>query len=457
MQHKPIVAIVGRPNVGKSSLFNRLIGQKKAVVEDFPGTTRDRLYGDVEWVGRTFTLVDTGGISDNLDKADAIGQGLKRQIQAAVDEADVLLFMVDGQVPPTVEDDHALTLIRKTRKPVVLVVNKLDDMSHEPELVNYYQLGVGEPFGISALAGRATGDLLDKIISLLPNPPLIDDMVEDKSIKIAIIGRPNVGKSTLVNQLLEEERVVVSDIPGTTRDTIDVKMEHAGQEFTLLDTAGIRKRGKIDAGIEHYSVLRAMHAVERADVVFVLFDASEGIVSQDEHVLGYALDNYKSILLVANKWDLMKDKHLDFNLPKDQMIKQYERSVKDNLKYIDFVPFLTISALQDIRVTKLLDLGKHLYDQRFIRLTEAQLRTVLQRPLLTAPLPSKRGIDLHIHKYKQCDVNPPTFLFDVNDAALFHFSVRRLITNAIRKVYPFDGTPFKFIVKTRSTKTRGPK
>jgi GTPase len=453
---KPIVAIVGRPNVGKSSLFNRLIGERKAVVEDYPGTTRDRLYADVEWAGHTFTLVDTGGMATSIEKDDAIGQGLRRQIDAAVDEADVLVFMVDGQVPPSAEDDYALKQIRKSRRPVILVVNKLDSPVHDTEVANFYQLGLGEPFGLSALAGRGTGDLLDRIISHLPGlESAVVEENEKDSVKIAIIGRPNVGKSTLLNQLLNEERVIVSDIPGTTRDTVDVEIEYEGKHVTLLDTAGIRKRGKVEKGIEHYSVMRAMHAIERCDVVFVVFDAGEGLTQQDMHILGYALDQYKSIVLIANKWDLMKEKHLEIGVPKDQLIRYYERSVKEAVKFVDFAPFVTISALQNLRVSKLLDMGLHVYQQRFVQVPQAELRRLLQAMIVTAPLPSKRGVTLHIVKYQQIATNPPTLQVEVNDPVLFHFSLQRMMVNRIREVYPFEGTPIRFVIKTKIFKKRG--
>ncbi len=453
----PVVAIVGRPNVGKSSLFNRLIGHRRAVVEDFPGTTRDRLYGTCEWNAREFFLVDTGGIA-KVDKNNPIEIGLANQIKAAIQEADILLFVADGQSPITFEDDEALRLVRRTKKPVIFTLNKIDGTTFEINKTNFYEMGLGEPITISAIQGRGTGDLLDKIVNLLPakveQPVVVSDKEATPPIRIAIIGRPNVGKSTLINQLLKSERVIVSSTPGTTRDTIDVDMDFQGRKLTLIDTAGIRKRGKIDVGIEHYSVLRAMQAIARCDVVFALFDPDEGITSQDLHVLGYALDEYKSIVMVANKWDLMKDKAETIGVARDRFIATYERAVRDELKFMSFAPFVTISALHDVRVGNLLEMATHLYDQRFIRLGHKQLKTILQPVITTNPAPSKRGVSLYVYDYKQIDVSPPTFEFEVNDKELFHFSYQRSLINAIRKVYPFTGSPIKVLCRNRPKKVR---
>ena len=451
-KRKPIVALVGRPNVGKSTLFNRLQGARRAIVEDTPGTTRDRLYGESEWAGVPFLVVDTGGLELRegretrqgtplaLDSADYI-EAIRNQAQVAMDEADVIVFLVDAQEGLTAADRDVADLLRRTQKPVVLAANKCDNEALRQQALEFYALGMGRVFPISALHGTGTGDLLDEVVSHLPPVPPEPEEDKVKPVGIAIVGRPNVGKSSLLNRLLGQERSIVSPIPGTTRDAIDTYMEWDGQPILLIDTAGIRRRGKVQPGVEKYSVLRALMAIRRADVVLLLLDATEGVTAQDAHVAGYILDEAKSVIVLVNKWDLVpKDAHT---------IEAYTQHVRSELHFLDYVPVLFISALTGKRVDQVLPLALQVYQERQVRIPTADLNRIVREAVARHAPPSKAGKRLRIYYATQAGVDPPTFVFFVNDADLVHFSYERYLENQVRAAYPFVGTPLRFLFRER--------
>jgi GTP-binding protein len=442
---QPIVAIVGRPNVGKSTLFNKLVGERRAIVEDEPGTTRDRLYGDAEWHGREFTIVDTAGIlpgeeNETTSSMSEIVRATRAQAQLAIDEADAILFLVSVKDGITAADEDVAQMLRQTSKPVLVAANKADSLERAQNAVEFWNLGLGEPIPVSAYHGTGTGDLLDALYDALP--PFEEDPDEEYALKIAIVGRPNVGKSSLLNRLLGIERVVVSDIPGTTRDTIDTVVEFNGEKLLLIDTAGIRRRGRIDQGIEKYSVLRALRAVERADVALLMVDATEGVTSQDAHVAGMVLEAHKGIAVLVNKWDALEKDAETFD--------QWTSHVRSTLHFIPYAPVLFISAKTGQRVEKILELALQINAERNTRISTSKLNALLRDAVRQHPPSSlHKGAHLRIFYATQAQVEPPVFLFFSNAPEEIHFSYKRYLENRIREEYPFVGTPIILVFKSR--------
>jgi len=452
---KPIVAIVGRPNVGKSTLFNRLVGQPLAIVEDIPGTTRDRLYADAEWNGIPFTLVDTGGLEIGVaSPSDQHTEGkppplsvaspqyvaqIRAQAKVAIAEADAIIFMVDVIDGLVAGDEDVAEVLRRSQKPLFLVVNKADNQARREAAVEFYALGLGDPYPVSALHGTGTGDLLDDVVASFP----VQEAEEIEAIKVAIVGRPNVGKSSLLNKLLGQERAIVSEIPGTTRDAIDTYLEWEGMPIVLIDTAGIRRRGHIERGIEQYSVLRALRAIQRADVVLLLIEAPKMVTAQDAHIAGYILEEARSVVVVANKWDLVeKDTYT--------MI-EYTKRIRADLKFLDYVPVLFISALTGQRVNKVLPTALQVQRERLVRIPTSELNRIVMEAVAHHAPPSKGGKRLKFYYATQADVDPPTFVFFVNDTRLVHFSYKRYIENQLRKRYAFEGTPLRLSFRKRTS------
>ncbi|QRN83260.1 ribosome biogenesis GTPase Der [Chloroflexota bacterium] len=453
---KPVVALVGRPNVGKSTLFNRLTGERLAIVDDVPGTTRDRLLSEAEWTGHYFYVMDTGGIdpSKNRNQAplsigskDFITQ-IKDQAELAMQESDLILFIVDGQVGVTPADHEIANILRRKQRkvdgklmpPILLVVNKAESAKIRQIVAEFYELGMGEPYAVSALHGTGSGDLLDAMIDNFPEGD--DDEDEDDSVKIAIVGKPNAGKSSLLNKMVGKERAIVSDIPGTTRDAIDTKIDFGGLPVTLIDTAGIRRRGKVEPGVEKYSVVRSMKAIERADVAILVIDASTSITAQDTHIAGYIKDAWKSAIVVVNKWDLIeKDTYT---------INDYSAHIRQELNFMDYVPLVFISALTGKRVDQVLPLALQVQEERLVRLSTSQINRILQRAQDVHAAPSKTGRSLRIYYGTQVRSDPPTFMLYVNDPQLAHFSYLRYLENQIRQEYPFVGTPIRLVLKRRN-------
>lgn len=451
---KPLVALVGRPNVGKSTLFNRFIGERLAIVDETPGTTRDRIFATCEWNGQAFDLVDTGGIDPqhggqtplSIGSAEFIEE-IRHQALLAVENADVVLFIADGQEGPTPADHEIARILRRHQKktetgklfpPILLVVNKCESEARRAESTTFYELGLGEPHAISALHGTGTGDLLDHIVQLLPK---VEESAEDESVKIAIVGKPNVGKSSILNRLLGEERVIVSPIPGTTRDAIDTYLEYQGIPITLIDTAGIRRRGRIEPGIEKYSVLRSLQAIDRADVVLLVIDATSGITAQDTHIAGFILDAWKSCVVVVNKWDaIQKD---------NQTMEKWKQQIRQELNFMDYVPTLFVSARTGQRVEQILPTALQVQAERLARITTSKLNQILQKAQDRQSPPAHAGRELKIFYATQVRTDPPTFLIYVNDPSLMHFSYLRYLENCIREEYPFTGTPIRLVTKGR--------
>lgn len=454
---KPVVALVGRPNVGKSTLFNRIAGERLAVVDDRPGTTRDRLIAEAEWRGVSFDVVDTGGIDPtnlqrteplSVDSADYIAQ-IRAQAELAVREADAILFLVDVESGVTPADIEVAGILRRNQSerlgkpwpPILLVVNRCENLERRAGIFEFYELGMGEPLPISALHGTGTGDLLDVLMEVL-DAPAEEQVQEDSELKIAIIGRPNVGKSSLLNRLLGEDRVLVSPIPGTTRDAVDTRLMFHGEALVLIDTAGIRRRGRIEPGVEKYSVIRTLKAIERSDVVLLLVDATEGVTAQDAHIAGMAIDKYKSILVIVNKWDAVeKDTHT---------MAEFTRYVRGQLNFLDYVPVLYISATTGLRVDQVLPMAFRVQEERLRRIPTGQLNRLLQQALRDHPAPTRKGKQLKIQYASQVRTDPPTFLFHVNDPKLVHFSYARFLENRIRKDYGFLGTPIRLSFRKKS-------
>jgi len=427
-----IVALVGRPNVGKSTLFNRLIGQRKAVVEEQPGTTRDRLYGIAEWQGQAFTLVDTGGL--DVAAEGELHQAVQRQTHAAIAEADIIVFVVDAQQGITPQDQHVADLLRTTTKPVLVAANKAESQQMHLRTFEFYELGLGEVVSVSALHGMGTGDLLDAICACLPKAVPPEAMAPTEGVpQFALVGRPNVGKSALLNALLGQERAVVSALPGTTRDTIDTHLVYEGTPVTLVDTAGIRRPGHIAQGAESYSVLRALRALARCDVALLVFDAAEGLTAQDIHIAGYAHEAYKGLVVLANKWDLVKGE-----------ARGYLQAVQQRLKFMSHAPVITVSAKTGLRIERILPTALQVYRERGRRVQTSELNRTLREWLTTHTL-AYRHKELRIYYGTQADVNPPTFVFFVNDPAHVHFSHRRFLENHIRHHFGFDGTAIKLV------------
>lgn len=447
---KPIVALVGRPNVGKSTLFNRIAGARIAVVDDQPGTTRDRLHAAAEWNGVSFTVVDTGGI-EVLPATVAAGKRpgpervlaqdsapyiplMRAQAEQAIQEADAIIFITEAASGLTAADKEVAEILRYARCPVFLAANKADNARLEQDALEFYTLGLGKVYPISALHGRGVADLLDEVVEALPHA---EPEAEDKTVKIAIVGRPNVGKSSLLNRLLGEERAIVSPIPGTTRDAIDTLLEWEGTPITLIDTAGIRRRGKIGPGVEHYSVLRAIRAIQRADVALLVIDGSEGITAQDAHVASLILEEWASVVVLVNKWDAV-EKEAD-------TMARYTRRVREALRFLDYVPVLFISALTGQRVNRVLPTALAVQEARFRHIPDGELAQLMQDALARHAPPSKRGRRLKVYSIRQTGVAPPTFVFTVNDPDLLHFSYERYLENRLREAHEFPGTPLRLV------------
>lgn len=435
MARKPLVALVGRPNVGKSTLFNRLAGERLAIVEDLPGTTRDRLYTDVEWNGAVFALIDTGGLV--MEPSDEITAHVRQQAQLAIDEADVIVFLVDV-VDGLMGADHEIAAtLRRTAKPVILAVNKVDNLKREMAAHEFYTLGLGEPLCISAEKGLSTGDLLDQIVTALPSLPVEEEQSE--ALHIALVGRTNVGKSSLLNHFLGEDRVIVSATPGTTRDAIDTTIRYHGQDIVLIDTAGIRRRGSIEPGIEKYSVIRSLRAISRADVALLLLDAAEGVTSQDAHIAGYILEEAKSVIVLVNKWDMVeKTAHT---------MPVYEQQVRQALKFMPWVPILFISALTGQRAHLILPLALRIQQERMARISTSEINTILREAQARRSPPSRAGKKLRIYYGAQVSQSPPSFVLFVNDRRIVHFGYQRYLENQIRQRYRYEGTPLRLIFR----------
>jgi len=439
---KPIVAIVGRPNVGKSALFNRLIGERVAIVEDEPGTTRDRVYGTTDWRGIEFTLVDTGGLQDEAEIAAShvadIAHSTRDQARSAISEADVIVFMVDSKTGATSGDYEVADLLRRTDKPTILGANKADNLERRDSVYEFYELGLGEPIPISALHGTGTGDLLDAIVEALPH---FDEEEIFEGPQIAIVGRPNVGKSRLVNALLGQERAIVSDIPGTTRDSLDTHLEWNGTPVILIDTAGIRRRGRVETGIEQYSVLRSMRAIDRSDVVLMVVDATEPFTAQDLHIAGYVEEQKRGIVIVVNKWDLIeKDNHT---------MDDYRAEAAKELVFVPYAPIAFISAKYGQRVQQVLDLALDVVKERKKRIPTAALNKMLREAVANHPPSSKSGKPVKFFYGTQVDIEPPTFVFFCSDPKQLHFSYRRYLENQLRSQFAFVGTPIRISFRGR--------
>jgi GTP-binding protein len=433
---RPVVALVGRPNVGKSALFNRMLGGRKALVEDIAGTTRDRLYGDVEWREREFRLVDTGGLL--LDESPPYSALIRRQVEVAIEEAQVILFVVDAKEGMTAGDLDVADVLRRTAKPVLLLANKAESGSRREAAVQFYELGLGEPIPVSAYHGQGVADVMDMVVEMAPASPAVEAA---EALAIAIVGRPNVGKSMLLNAILGEERVIVSDEPGTTRDSIDTPFRFQEQELLLLDTAGIRRRGRVQRGVEKHSVLRAERAVERADVALLLMDAGEGVAAQDTHITGLIADAYVGLVLVVNKWDLID--------PAPTFRKQFERVVRHRMRFAPWAPLRFISAKEGMGIDGLLAEALKVGEERRKRISTGELNAVVQRAIGERGPPSVGGRKLKVLYCTQVQAAPPTFVFFVNDASLLHFSYRRYIENRLRRVFGFAGTPLRLVFKGR--------
>lgn len=447
---KPLVAIVGRPNVGKSTLFNRIVGERRAVVSDIPGTTRDRIILDAEWNAHPFLLADTGGIEvlpptvakglrpgpeqPLLEDSVPFIPLIRAQAELAIDAADLIIFLTDAQTGLTSADREVADILRRTEKPVLLAANKADNERREQESVEFYELGIGDVHPISAVHGTGVGDLLDKVISLLP--PLEEDEYKEEIARIAILGRPNVGKSSLLNRLLGEERAIVSPVAGTTRDALDTEMTWEDKKLVLIDTAGIRRRGKIDAGVEKYSVLRAARALKRADVALLLIDAVEGITAQDTHVAGMIAAEGVSVVVIVNKWDAV-------DVETRKLRQEFEDQVREDLKFLNYVPILFISALTGTRVKHVIPTALDIVDARYQHIATAQLNDIVRTAMTKHTPSSKRGKRMKVYYASQVDVAPPTIIFFVNDPELLHFSYQRYLENCIRDAYPFPGTPMR--------------
>jgi GTPase len=454
---KPVVALVGRPNVGKSTLFNRLAGERLAVVDDVPGTTRDRLVVEAEWTGRLFDIVDTGGIDPtrigpgrsqqplSVGSADFINQ-IRAQAEVAIQDSDAVLFITDAESGVTAADQEVAQILRKHQRtvdgkvkpPVLLVVNKCENEARRLAAMEFYELGLGEPYPISALHGTGTGDMLDALVATFERR---GEEVEDESVKIAIVGKPNVGKSSLLNQLLGEERAIVSPIAGTTRDAIDTHLTYSDVPVTLIDTAGIRRRGHIEPGVEQYSVLRSLQAIERSDVVLLVLDATSGITAQDAHIAGFILDAWKSAVVLVNKWDIVeKDSYT---------MASFTQTVRQELNFMDYVPILFISAKTGQRVDQVLPLALRVQEERLTRLPTSKINRILQHAQDRHAAPSHGGAQLKIYYGTQVRNDPPTFLLHVNEPKLAHFTYIRYLDNRIREEHAFVGTPIRIVLRAR--------
>jgi GTP-binding protein len=442
---KPIIAIVGRPNVGKSTFFNRLVGGPLSIVEDEPGTTRDRLYADGEWAGHSFTLVDTGGLDPT--STEDYAQGIRAQAELAIAEADAILFLVDAREGPTATDSDIAGILRRTAKPVVLVANKADNPRRRLDAVEFYELGLGEPLPMSSLHGTGTGDVLDMVLQRFP-PGEVEE--PEAAVRIAIVGRPNVGKSSVLNSLLGEERALVSEVAGTTRDAIDTVLDYQGQRFVLIDTAGIRKRGKVEPGVEKFSVLRSLRAMQRADVVALLIDGASGVTAQDTHIAGYAAEAMKGLLIAVNKWDLVRAEMGGAKPASGPDYRQeYESTVRYQFNFVSYAPILFISAKTGQRLTQILTTALQIKAERQRRITTGALNAAVQEAILRHNPPTDHGRQLKVLYATQTGVEPPTMIFSVNDPRLVHFSYQRYLENEMRQRFGFAGTPIRVIFRKR--------
>lgn len=434
---KPIVAIVGRPNVGKSTLFNKIAGKRISIVEDLPGVTRDRIYTEVEWLDNTFTLIDTGGIEPYSE--DIILKQMKQQAEVAIETAEVIVFLVDGQEGITSSDQEVATLLRRTKKKIILAVNKIDAPKYKDNIYEFYNLGLGEPMGISAGQALGLGDLLDEIVKSFP--PKGEEEYDEYTIKVAVVGKPNVGKSSLVNKILGEERVIVSDVPGTTRDAIDTPFTVGDDKYVFIDTAGMRKKGKVFESIERYSVIRSLTAIERADVCLMVIDAKEGVSEQDSKIAGYVHDQGKAVIIVVNKWDVVEKD--------DKTIDKYKADIKNELSFMDYAPMIFISAKTGQRVHKVIELINHVSNQHAMRIQTGMLNDIINEAVLMNQPAISGGRRLKIYYGTQVSVKPPTFALFVNEPNLMHFSYQRYLENQIRKAFSFEGTPIRFLLRKR--------
>lgn len=435
---KPIVAIVGRPNVGKSTLFNQLAGRRISIVEDIPGVTRDRIYADSEWLNYKFTMIDTGGLDP--DSQDELLRRIKDQAEVAIETADVILFITDGKEGITPTDRDVAEMLRKSKKPVVLAVNKLDTLEEEANLYEFYNLAIGDPVPISASHKRGLGDLLDRIVAHFDPKDLEED--DDDVIRIAVVGKPNAGKSSLVNQILGEERVIVSHIPGTTRDAIDTPLEVDGQRYVIIDTAGIRRKSRIDHSLERYSVLRALSAIRRCDIALIVIDAVHEVTEQDTKIAGLVHEEGKGSIIVMNKWDLV-EKSTD-------TMNKYRKRLAESLAFMTYAPSIFISAKTGQRVNRILELVNYVYDQYTFRISTGVLNECLAEAIAMNEPPSDKGRRLKIFYGTQVSVKPPTFVLFVNDPELMHYSYKRYLENYFRKTFGLEGTPLHIIVREKT-------
>lgn len=438
---KPVVAVVGRPNVGKSTFFNKVAGKRIAIIEDTPGVTRDRIYVDADWCGKEFTMIDTGGIEPGSD--DTILKQMRSQAELAISMADVIVFIVNVKDGMTAADRDVASILQKSGKPVVLAANKVDNPGAPPmEIYEFYNLGLGDPWAISSVHGLGVGDLLDEVVKYFPED--MDDDDDSDIIRVAIVGKPNAGKSSLINKILGEERVIVSDVAGTTRDAIDTMYERDGKRYTLIDTAGMRKRGKINENIERYSVSRALNAVDRADVCLIMVDAVEGVTEQDTKIAGYVHEAGKASIIVVNKWDLIEKE--------TNTMKNFRNSVKEGFNFMMYAPSAFISAKTGLRVDSLFEMMDSAVEQNSKRISTGVLNDVLNEAVAAVQPPSDKGKRLKIYYVTQADIKPPTFVLFVNSAKLAHYSYIRYIENQFRSRFGFEGTPIKFIIREKGAK-----
>lgn len=440
---KPLIAIVGRPNVGKSLLFNRLIGQRLSIVEDTPGVTRDRIYGQSDWNGRVFDIVDTGGIEPNTDSE--ILLFMRQQAQLAIDMADVIILVTDIKTGVTAPDMEIANMLLKSKKPVVLAVNKMDSVGKvNPDIYEFYNLGLGDPIAVSAVHGHGTGDLLDACLEYFPPKEESEDAEDDDTIKVALIGKPNVGKSSMINKILGEKRVIVSDIAGTTRDAIDSRFENDKGKYIFIDTAGIRKKSKVDDRIEKFSVMRAQNAIDRADVCVIMIDGRDGVTEQDTKIAGLAHEAGKACIIVVNKWDLVE---------KDgKTMDKMREDIRRDLIFMTYAPVLFTSAMTGQRVDRLFELINYVYDQASMRITTGMLNNVLADAQARVQPPTDKGKRLKIYYMTQTGIRPPNFVVFCNDASLFHFSYQRYLENQIRGVFGLEGTPIRMVIRQKGDK-----
>ncbi len=437
---KPIVAIVGRPNVGKSTLFNIFANSRISIVEDTPGVTRDRLYATAEWLDHEFMMVDTGGIE--IMNADAIAVSIRQQAQIAIAEADVILFVCDARSGITTEDADVARLLRQSKKPIVLAVNKADSPKQEMNTFEFYNLGIGDPIAVSASNHLGLGDLLDAVVAKFPSDKQQGDLDEEDEIKVALIGRPNVGKSSIFNALVGEERSIVSDVAGTTRDAIDTPVVRDGQKYLFIDTAGMRRKAKVDEPIEKYSVMRSLRAVDRSDVVLMVFDAVEGVTEQDKRIVGYAHEAGKAIILVVNKWDLYEKDNTS--------TLRYTETLRKELVFLQYAPVVFVSAVTKQRIHRLPEVISYVAEQNAMRISTSILNQVIEDAVAINPPPTEKGKRLKIMYVTQVKIKPPTFVIFVNEPEIMHFSYQRYLENKLREAFGFEGTPIQMIIRGKN-------